>query len=206
MKENKKPNQLANVYMKFSNFTESIESYFITIMTLVFGMIILYNMVIRAFNIQGLSWIEEYSRYMLVVTTLIGCSIAVKHKGHMVMDTLVTALPVRFGHMLRALGYLLCGVLYLYLGVYAFKWTSKLIIIKKTVESGTLPLWPVWLFVTYAVLTMGLRYMIETGSSLLSAAKGEAIVSEQDAEIARAMAEEEERQRLLKEGKGGTIE
>ncbi len=205
MKENKKPNRLARVYKKFSDWTELIESYFITIMTLVFGMIILYNMTIRAFHIQGLSWIEEYSRYMLVVTTLIGCSIAVKHKGHMVMDTLVTALPVRFGHLLRALGYLLCGVLYLYLGVYAFKWTGKLIAINKTVESGTLPLWPVWVFVTYAVLTMGLRYMIETGSSVAGAVKGEAIISEQDAEIAKAIAEEEERQRLLKEGKGGTV-
>jgi len=205
MNENKQSNLVILAYRKFSSMVEFIETYFITIMTLVFGVFILYNILLRALNIRGLFWIEEYSRYMLVITTLIGCSIAVKSKGHMVMDTLVTALPVRFGHLLRALGYLLCGIMYLYLGVYAWQWTGKLILMKKTVESGSLPLWPIWVFVTYALLTMGIRYVIETGSSLVSAVRGEAIISEQEAEIAKAIAEEEERQRLLKESTGGEV-
>jgi len=203
MNENKQSNLVIRAYRKFSSMVEFIETYFITIMTLVFGVFILYNITLRAFNIRGLYWIEEYSRYMLVITTLIGCSIAVKSKGHMVMDTLVTALPVRIGHILRAVGYSLCAIMYLYLGVYAWQWTEKLILMKKTVESGGFPLWPVWVFVTYALLTMGIRYVIETGSSLVSAVRGEAIISEQEAEIAKALAEEEERQRLLREGKGG---
>lgn len=203
MKEKKKPNPLATVYGKFSSITELIESHFITIMTLVFGLLILYNVTLRAFNFQGLPWIEEFSRYMLVITTLMACSIAAKHRGHLVMDSLVTALPVRPGHILRALGYLLCGVMYLYLGFYAWKWTGRLIAMNRTVECNTFPLWPVWAFVTYATLTMGARYVIETGRSLVSAIQGEAIISEQEAEIAKAIAEEEQRQRLLGDGKGG---
>lgn len=203
MKEKKKQNALATVYGKLSSMAELIELHFITIMTLVFGLLILYNVTLRAFNLQGLTWIEEFSRYMLVITTLMGCSIAAKHRGHLVMDSLITALPPKWGHSLRALAYLICGVLYLYLGVYAWKWTGKLIAMNRTVECNSFPLWPVWVFVTYAALTMGARYIVETGRSLISAAKGEAMISEQDVEIAKAIAEEEERQKLLGSGKGG---
>lgn len=203
MKNINNQNVIIKVYQKFSSMTELIESHFITIMTLVFGLLILYNVTLRAFNIQGLSWIEEFSRYMLVITTLIGCSIAVKHKGHLVMDSLITALPVRPGHILRAFGFLLCSILYLYLGVYAWKWTDKLIAMNRTVECNSLPLWPVWVFVTYATLSMGARYIVETVRSLMGAIKGEAIISEQDAEITNAIAEEKDRQRLFGGARGG---
>lgn len=195
MKEKRK--NFFEVYRKFSAMTELVESHFITIMTLVFGLLILYSLTVRAFNIRGFVWIEEFSRYMLVITTLIGCSIAVKQKGHLVMDSLVSALPPRLGHTIKGLGYLLCGVLYLYLGIYAWQWTGRLIAMKRTVEVNSFPLWPVWVFVTYATLVMGVRYVIETGHSLASAAKGEVMISVQDAEITNAIVEERERQKLL---------
>ncbi|MDR1520865.1 MAG: TRAP transporter small permease [Planctomycetota bacterium] len=182
---------------------ENVEKHFITAMTLVFGLILLYNLVLRALNIQGLTWIEEFSRYMLVVTTLLGCSIAVKHKGHMVMDTAIAFLPVRSGHIIQGLGYLLCGAMYVYLGVYAWRWTGRLIRMNKSVESIDFPLWPIWVLATYAILTMGLRYLAQTVKSFGNAARGEAIVSEQDAEIARALAEEKERKKARRGGMAG---
>jgi TRAP-type C4-dicarboxylate transport system permease small subunit len=169
-------------------------------MTLIFGLIIMYNVTLRAINIQGLTWIEEFSRYMLVITTLIGCSIAAKSRGHLVMDSLVTAVPPRLGHSLRSIAYLLCGIMYLYLGYYSWQWTGKLIAMHRTVECNSLPLWPVWAFVTYAVATMGIRYVVETGRSIRSAIRREIMLSEQDKEIAKAFLEEEERKRLLGEG------
>ncbi len=176
---------------------EKAEKHFITVMTLVCGLILLYNLILRALNIQGLTWIEEFSRYMLVITTLMGCSIAVKHKGHMVMDTLVAVLPVRIGQTIQGLGYLLCGTMYVYLGVYAWRWTERLIAMNKNVESVDFPLWVIWVCATYAILTMGLRYLVQTAKAFARAMRGEAIVSEQDAEIARAIAEEEARKLAL---------
>ena len=176
---------------------ESCEKHVITVLTLGFGVILLYNLILRALNIQGLTWIEEFSRYMLVVTTMIGCSIAARHKGHMVMDTLVTAMPVRVGHAMQALGYLICGALYLYLGYYAWRWTGRLIRMNKMVEAVNFPIWPIWILYTYAVLVMGLRYFLQAVNSIGSVLRGESIVSEQDAEIAKAIAEEEERKKAV---------
>ncbi|MGI6433237.1 MAG: TRAP transporter small permease [Sphaerochaetaceae bacterium] len=177
-----------------------------TILTLVVGVIVVYNLTLRAFKIQGLTWSEEFSRYMLVVTTLMGCSIAVKHQGHMVMDTLVTALPMRAGHILRAFGYLICAVLYIYLGVYAYKWTGRLIAMNRKIESIDFPMWPVWVFVTYAILTMGWRYFIQTLKSIGDANRGEIIISEQEAQIAATLAEEEARKKAQEEKHGGPVE
>lgn len=197
MQEEKKRNPLLRWFESVSDVVERIEKHVITILTLVFGFILMYNLTLRAFNIQGLTWIEEFSRYMLVVTTLIGCSIAAKHKGHMVMDTLVTALPIRGSHALQAFGYFLCGVMYVYLGYYAWRWTGRLIRMNRSVEAIEFPMWPIWALYTYAVAMMGLRYLVQTVKSIDSAIKGERVVSEQDAEIARALAEEEERKRVL---------
>lgn len=190
------------VLKTLAEMAEQAEKHFITVMTLVFGLILLYNLILRAFNIQGLTWIEEFSRYMLAVTTLMGCSIAAKHKGHMVMDTAISFLPIRPGQIVQGLGYLLCGAMYVYLGYYAWRWTGRLIAMNRSVECVNFPLWPIWVLATYAIITMGLRYLVQTVKSFVGAIRGEAIVSEQEAEIARAIAEEKERQKAQADAAG----
>jgi len=206
MGKSKKATSILQAYNRFSDIVSTIEEYFITILTLTFGLILIYNLTLRALKIQGLIWNEEFSRYMLVITTLIGCSIAVKNKGHMVMDTLVTALPIRVGHVLRAIGYLICAVLYLYLGIYAYKWTGKLIAMNRQSESINIPLWPVWVFVTYAILTMGWRYFVQTLKSIKAASRGEKIISEQEAQIEASLAEEAARKKAIADKRGGITE
>ncbi len=201
----KKASSIIKAYNRFSDIVSTIEEYFITILTLAFGLILIYNLALRALKIQGLIWNEEFSRYMLVITTLIGCSIAVKNKGHMVMDTLVTALPIRIGHVLRAIGYLICSVLYLYLGIYAYKWTGKLIAMNRKSESINIPLWPVWVFVTYAILTMGWRYFVQMLKSISAASRGEKIISEQEAQIAASLEEEAARKKAIADKQGGNV-
>jgi len=205
MKAFKKENPAARVLRKFFDIAEVIEEHFITLFTLIMGFIMIVNVVQRAIGLQGFVWVEESSRYMLVVTTLIGCSIAVKHKGHMVMDAVVTAVPRRVGQAMRALGYLICGVIYIYLAYYGWLWMQKLIAMKRMWESISVPLWPIWILVVYAVGTMGLRYIVQFVKSFIAMIKGEKLMSEQDVEIEKAMAEEAERQRAIEGGKDGDV-
>lgn len=174
---------------KIADMAEKIESNFIAIATLIFGVLIMYNLVLRLFNLQGLSWVEEGARYMLVVTTLMGCSIGAKYKMHLVMDSVVTSVPPVIGHSLRTVAFLLCSIMYLYLGYYGIKWTGRLIAMNRTIECISFPLWPIWVFVDYALVTMGLRYFVESVFSLKSAIKKESMVSLQDEEIAKAIEE-----------------
>lgn len=60
-----------------------IETQFITLFTIVMGAIIMVDVVFRNLGMQGISWVEEFGRFMLVATTLLGCSIAVRSNGHM---------------------------------------------------------------------------------------------------------------------------
>lgn len=80
---------------------ESFERNFITVFTLGVGAIILYEIVVRNLGLQGLKWIDELGRVMLITTTLIGSSLAVKHKGHMIMDVLYSVIGDRSAMVLR---------------------------------------------------------------------------------------------------------
>ncbi len=192
---------LARIYGKFSDHVISIEEHFITIATLVFGVFIIYNIFLRATGKQGLYWIEEGSRYMLVVTTMIGCSIAARLRTHMVMDTVVTAVPIRLGHILRAIAFCVCAAMYLYMGKYAIQWTLKLVKMKRGFECNSqLLMWPIWAFYSYAVVVMGWRYVIEAIRSIYHAIIKKKILSAQDEEIEAAVALEAEREKAIRGG------
>lgn len=93
-----------------------IETQFITLFTIVMGAIIMVDVVFRNLGMQGISWVEEFGRFMLVATTLLGCSIAVRSNGHMLMDVLYTVLPVRVSYVLKSIAYAVCCAMYLYIG------------------------------------------------------------------------------------------
>lgn len=53
-----------------------------------FGALIMIQIVVRMFGMTGITWLEEFSRYMFIISVFIGCSRAVETNGHMVMDML----------------------------------------------------------------------------------------------------------------------
>ncbi|MGI6686767.1 MAG: TRAP transporter small permease [Christensenellales bacterium] len=165
-------------FQKLSRVLERIEGHFITIFTLVMGAIILIDVALRNLGMQGFAWVEEFGRFMLVTTTIMGCSIAAKHNGHMVMDAVFNLLPARWAYYVKSLAYALSSVLYLYLSYYSYNWMIKQQLMKKTMQSIQFPAWIMWLFVTYGVLSMGIRYFNQTIKCLNLAIKGDSEFSE----------------------------
>ena len=148
-----------------------IELCFITIFTLIVGALIIFQIIRRAVGLQGWPWLDEVSRYMLIITTFIGCSIAVKSNGHAVMDVLYTYIPTRPAYLLKSVVYAMCGVMFVYLGHYSYKWMLKLKLMKRTWETLQIPFWIIWAFVVFALITMGLRYFVQSGKCILNFAK-----------------------------------
>ena len=145
-----------------------IETQFITLFTIVMGAIIMVDVVFRNLGMQGISWVEEFGRFMLVATTLLGCSIAVRSNGHMLMDVLYTVLPVRVSYVLKSIAYAVCCAMYLYIGYYSYGWMMKQRLIGKTMQSCQFPAWIMWIFVVYGFATMGLRYGVQVIKCILA--------------------------------------
>lgn len=164
---------LKTIWNRFVSLYNEIELNFITAFTFIVGILIIYDVTVRALGIQGFQWMEELGRATLVVTTAIGCSHAVRENGHMVMDTLYQILPARAAYALKSVAYFISGVLYSYMGYYAILWCRKLFKMHKTMESVQFPAGVMWIFVCVAFCTMGLRYFIETGKCIRNAIAGD---------------------------------
>ena len=74
---------------------------FLIFFTAFIGIYIIIEIIFRIFGLQGSRWIEELARLMLVTTTFVGSSVAVKSKSHVGMTALVDALPSRWGNVLE---------------------------------------------------------------------------------------------------------
>lgn len=146
---------------------ESFERNFITLFTLGVGLIILYEIVMRNLGMQGLKWIDELGRVMLITTTLIGSSVAVKHRGHMIMDVLYSVLGDKPAALLRSLTYLIAGAFYLYLSYYSIEWTMRLMRLGRTMQTINLPAYITWIVISFSIASMGLRYIVASARELI---------------------------------------
>lgn len=162
-----KKNTNKSFIQRCSTFYNSLEQNFLIIFTLTIGALIIIEVVMRACGMQGFKWLEEMGRFMLVTTTLIGCSLAVKDNGHMLMDVLYTVLKPTMAYAFKSLVNLFCGAFYLYLGYYALQWTLKLYNIGKSMESIRFPSYIMWIFVCVGVITMGFRYLVQFKNSVM---------------------------------------
>ena len=78
----------------------------------------------------------------------------------------------RAAYALKGVAYLISGLLYGYMGYYAVDWCIKLFKMKKSMESVNFPAYVMWIFVCIGMVTMGLRYLIETGKCARNAVTG----------------------------------
>jgi len=150
----------------------NVESFYMTVFTLLIGALVILEVIMRTMGFQGIQWLEEMGRFMLVTTTLIGCSVAVKSNGHMIMDVLYNLLGPRAAYACKALVNLICGCFYLYLGYYAAGWMLKLKKIGKMMESIQFPSYVMWVIVSIAVGTMGFRYLVQCKNCIVKACRG----------------------------------
>ena len=138
-----------------------------SILLMLVMLLIIVEIVLRNLGIQGFHWLEEVSRNTLVIATLLGSSLAVRSGGHMVMDTLYEVVSPRARHALRTVVALICAVFFLYIGGYAAYWTIQLTQIGKTMETLQAPAYIMWIFVSFAFVSMGVRYTMEFVKGLL---------------------------------------
>ncbi len=138
-----------------------VEMNFLIFFTSFIGIFIMIEIILRIFNVQGSRWIEELSRMMLVTTTLVGSSVAIKAKGHVGMTALINILPSKFANAVEILSNLICGAAFLYISYYAVIWTINVHAVKRMMDSVSVPMWPFWAIISFAFITTGVRFLLE---------------------------------------------
>lgn len=172
--------KVKNVVGKASDWIYQEETAFIVVFTLLVGVLIIVEIIVRTIGLQGIRWLEELSRIMLICTTMIGCSMAVRHQGHMIMDTLYTVIDKKVGLALKAFVNLLCAFFWIWMGYHAAVFMLKLKAINKMLDSVSVPIYLVWVVFSVAIIMMGIRYIVQFANCVERLVKKQHDVAQED--------------------------
>jgi TRAP-type C4-dicarboxylate transport system permease small subunit len=140
-------------------------------------LLIVLEIVLRSLFATGLSWLEEFSRYALVVGTFLGASIAVKNDEHPRMLALLQGLPGRSQHLVCAGRDIALGFFLLLLDYYGWLQVRNLMRIGTQASTMPVPLWSVYFIIPVSILVMAIRSFLCARTSI-RAWRGEAIAKE----------------------------
>lgn len=71
------------------NFEEIVAGFFMVLMSLT----TIVNVIARYFFNAPFEWAEEFSRYAFIWVVFVGAAVTTKHKKHIIIDTLIVAVP-----------------------------------------------------------------------------------------------------------------
>lgn len=145
-----------------------VEDILMVWLTMGFGVLIMYEIVVRAIGLTNIPWLEEFSRYMLVYTTLLGSSMAIKEHGHMAMDTLLVTLPKPIVKVLHVLINIICTITWVIVAFYSYKWTMRLKLIGTTAGSVNIAMWIIWAPIVVFCASAAIRYVIQICKSIVA--------------------------------------
>lgn len=107
---------MGGVRFFIQNFEEILAGTFLVLMSLV----TILNVIFRyAFN-APIEWAEEFARYAFIWVVFIGAAVTTKHKKHIIIDTLLVAVPDSVKRVLFVIADILSMILMLLLVYYGW--------------------------------------------------------------------------------------
>lgn len=122
-------------------------------------LLIVINILMRAFMASGISWLEEFSRYVFVFCTFLGASIAVETDQHPKMTALVDGVPYKASLVLKIVGDLFCCVLSILVAYYGCTQISRMMSMGAQATSMPIPMFVPYLIIPVGMLVAGVRYL-----------------------------------------------
>jgi C4-dicarboxylate transporter DctQ subunit len=123
-------------------------------------LLIFAEIIMRTFFQTGLSWLEEFGRYILVLSTFLGASIAIKRNDHATMLALLQALSPKRRQRVVVMRDVVLGCFLLVLDYYAWRQILNLMAIGTRTSTLSFPLWLAYLILPISILVMSIRYFI----------------------------------------------
>ena len=147
---------------KVLHVLDVIEGYLLAIPFVLLCVLIVVDIAMRTFFQSGLSWLEEFGRYVLVFGTFLGASMAIRTDDHPRMTALLVAVPHTVRQILKIVGDLICIVGLAVVDYYSWLQIASMMRIGTMTSTLPVPLWVPYVIIPIALCTMAVRYVIET--------------------------------------------
>lgn len=132
---------------KLYNSLTQIETWFVFIVFLFATVATVVNVILRKFNGISFNWIDELSRFIMLITICIGMSVAISHNAHPKMDSVQSLFKGKAKQVVVLLADIILAGL-MVLGAYlAIKQEIKTINNGATLSTMPLKLWVFWMFI-----------------------------------------------------------
>lgn len=141
---------------------DNVEKYLIVTPFLLLGIFVVIEVFIRKFLGWGFSWLQETGRYIMVFTTFLGASIAVKQRCHPSMTALKDISPKKIKIVFIIVGNLLSSACFALVGYFSWKQFFNY----KRIGTLTTSMWGLPVYVPFAIIPittvmMSVRFLIQ---------------------------------------------
>ncbi len=104
-------------------------------------------------------WFQEFSNYMIVLTTFLGASVGVKYGTHFSMEAVVQYVPDRVAHLLKSLACLVSGIILVIFVIYGTRHLMKLKGYGVRSASMQIPMFVPYVPIPLFSMTMAFRFL-----------------------------------------------
>lgn len=157
---------------KFLRVFDAIEGYLLAVPFLTLCLLIVAEVVMRKFFNSGISWLEEFGRYVLIFGTFLGASMAIPTDDHPRMTAVLVAVPHTVRQILKIIGDVICIVALAIVDYFSWLQIASMMRIGTMTSTLPVPMWVPYFIIPLAMAAMVVRFAIETWKDIGLLRKG----------------------------------
>ncbi len=175
---------------KLYKMLTTLEVYFLFALFLFTAVAVVVNVLGRKFLGFSFNWLEEFARYVLIIITFIGISIATTRDIHPKMDAVQNIFKGRAKLAVQIIAKLIFSIAICLLAYYALRQFANMLRIPASTATLKIPLYTIYAFLAAGLLGASVRSIIDLGMTVRK----------------YALYKEERREKIQPEGKGSNPE
>ena len=128
----------------------------------VFGFCVVIDIILRRLLGANMQFLQETGKFIMVGSTLLGASMAVRLNKHPAMSTIIDIVPTRVKYLMQFVSNLLSAGIIGF--VFYFAWRQFLHhhrVGTVTSSMGNIPVWALYSVVPVCLFTMSVRFFME---------------------------------------------
>jgi C4-dicarboxylate transporter, DctQ subunit len=146
-----------NIIFKLLNKSEEI---ILGYSVLAIALLTVSQVFTRTFFKFGYGWLEQVGGHTLVMITLIGASLGVKHDKHFKMNAMIENIPAKYKRIIGIVSNLICSLFFIFIVFYGTVQTITLFQFGTKTSALGLPFFIVYIPIPLFSLVIFIRYAI----------------------------------------------
>lgn len=151
---------------KLYKILTAVETYFLFILFLFTSFSIVVNVMGRKLFGFSFNWLEEFSRYVLIIVTFIGISIATTRNIHPKMDAVQNLFKEKAHLAIQIIAKLIFAVFMCIMFYYSFRQLRNMMRIPASTATLKIPLYAIYMFLFAGLLGTSIRSIVSLGMTV----------------------------------------